>query len=142
MKILSVILSVWNFLKGNQKIFGYYNLKSLIKLKDIKTNDDKLSFFQVIANILEENFEETLDFYEEMKIIKDARKIMMSSIKENINNIEKGKKLLEKQIDITINEDLEGDKFSIKFKKNLEEICFNYEKIKDELFGKYCGIIY
>lgn len=111
-KILSIILSIGNYLnaQSNKKDSYGFKLSSLLKLKEIKSNNDS-NLLEYIVNFVQKDYPNLLTFYDSFKNLSISKKLAYSSIKENISFIRIGITQLDKLIDL-LSKDIDvKDKF-------------------------------
>lgn len=114
-KILSVILSIGNFLNSGQsgnnaRALGF-ELNVLPKLNDIKTTDKKSTLLQYIVETIKTKFPEVLSFSSELVRVKKAACLKTSFIEETIRNLSSSSEMLKSEVENQNVHRLDGDKF-------------------------------
>ncbi|KAJ2557212.1 hypothetical protein EV175_001481 [Coemansia sp. RSA 1933] len=82
-QILEVILSIGNFMNGSGFRGGAFGFKiaSLNKLMDTKAEDNKTTLLHFVALTAEENFEDSLEFLEELKPVDSGCRVSHAEMK-------------------------------------------------------------
>ncbi|KAL9647809.1 hypothetical protein ABK040_015295 [Willaertia magna] len=144
LKLLSIILTIGNFLNGKQKnkiSFGF-KLKSLAKLADTKSGDGKSSLLQYIVKFIanSEKHADVLEFDKELEHIQAATRVMINSLEEDTEEVKKGFDIVKQQIQKAKDDSVEGDKFvekmgpfAEKVENTLKKINEDMEKMKQDL---------
>lgn len=114
-KILSVILSIGNFLNSGQsgnnaRALGF-ELNVLPKLNDIKTTDKKSTLLQYIVETIKTKFPEVLSFSSELVRVKKTACLKTSFIEETIRNLSSSSEMLKSEVENQNVHRLDGDKF-------------------------------
>ncbi|KAJ2521556.1 hypothetical protein H4217_001312, partial [Coemansia sp. RSA 1939] len=82
-QILEVILSIGNFMNGSGFRGGAFGFKiaSLNKLMDTKADDNKTTLLHFVALAAEENFEDSLEFLDELKPVDSGCRVSHAEMK-------------------------------------------------------------
>ncbi|KAL9655075.1 hypothetical protein ABK040_008857 [Willaertia magna] len=98
-ELLTIVLAITNFMnaKSKQKNSYGFHLSSLQKLKDTKTSNSKYGSSYTLMHYVIEYLEKykggkVLTFYDELSTISSAKRVAMSSLKENVNGLKSGMK--------------------------------------------------
>jgi len=99
LKILEIVLAFGNFLnsgttKGNA--IGF-NLRSLEKLQDTKSND-KTNFLNIIVEYIEDHNPDIGNWTKDLANIKSATKVTLESIQDDLKELQAGLKACEQKI--------------------------------------------
>jgi len=111
---LGLVLAFGNFLNGKnvKKVIHGFKIKSLSKLNDTKSSDNKTTLLQYLATHINENYPKLIDLGTVLKSTAKATKFNVATIKDDIKNLKDGLKNVEQQIKIAEAANIEGDKFS------------------------------
>jgi len=132
---LGLVLAFGNFLNGKnvKKVVHGFKIKSLSKLNDTKSSDNKTTLLQYLATHVAEKYPSLIDLFEILKCTPKATKFNISTIKDDIKNLKDGVKNVEQQIKIAEKENIEGDRFSETMSKFLEFSSSKLVTLEEEL---------
>jgi hypothetical protein len=110
---LQIILAIGNFMNDSSKVANTYGfkLKSLTKIKDTKSVDNKTTLMQYIVSYLEAEHPTLLDFLDELKNVDAATRVSYETIDMEMAKIRKGKELVQRELEQAIKANLKDDKF-------------------------------
>ena len=103
-KTLELILSVGNYMNGDSfrgNAFGF-SIDTLTKLGDTKSStNSKISFLHFIAKTIENKLPTCKGILEDLPSLEKAMKISLPAINQEVNEIVKGFKMIENEIQMT-----------------------------------------
>jgi DNA repair exonuclease SbcCD ATPase subunit len=89
---LTVVLAISNFLNAKSRYKQTYGFKlsTLIKMKDTKSGDNKLTLLQYLVQYLDKYYAEDglHEFYSELHNVQRATKVSLNNIKETLGNLQ------------------------------------------------------
>jgi polyhydroxyalkanoate synthesis regulator phasin len=100
-QILQVILAVGNYLNGGTKKGGIYGfkIKSLNKLNETKSTDNKTTLLQYVVSFVEEEYPELLNFKEELTSVEPAARVAFDGLDEEVGKVKQGQKQVESELE-------------------------------------------
>ena len=142
-ELLQVILAVGNFINAKTSnvanTYGF-KVKSLTKIKDTKTNDNKSNLLQYIVTYIDQTKNSLLSFMDELKNVDVATKVLFEAIDLEMAKVKKGKQLIQRELEQAKKANLENDKFIAHAEKfvekhfgEIDKLEQNYQEMSDDL---------
>ncbi|KAJ1960314.1 hypothetical protein GGI12_003874 [Dipsacomyces acuminosporus] len=88
-QVLEVVLSIGNFMNGSGFRGGAFGFKiaSLNRLMDTKADDNKTTLLHFVASTIEDNFEEALEFLDELKPVDAGCRVSYAEMKAEMGEM-------------------------------------------------------
>jgi len=99
-KLLEIVWAFGNFLNSgtNRGNAPGFSIRSLLKIKDIKSNEgNKMNLLNYLVEYIYENNEEILEWTNELKGSKFAKKVSYQTLMEEANELQKKSKILRRK---------------------------------------------
>lgn len=123
-KVLEIVLAFGNYMNnGNRSNASGFKISSLNKIIDTKSSSDtKITLLHYLLEVVEKQFPELLNLNEDLKNVNKAGTVVMKELEVEINQLRKGLKEIEKEIE---------------FHKNRTDSGSNGSKLVSELSNFY-----
>jgi hypothetical protein len=99
--LLQIILAIGNYLNGGTKKGGVYGfkIKSLNKLNDTRSTDNKTTLLQYIVTFIEKDYPGLLNFKEELSSVEPASRVSFDGLDEEVKKLKVGLKQAESELE-------------------------------------------
>lgn len=100
-KILELILLLGNYMNSgskNEAAFGF-EMSFLTKLTSTKDNENKHTLLHYIADVVEKNFPDALNFYEDLRHVDKASRVSLENIQKTMRQMKNSLKNLESDLE-------------------------------------------
>ncbi|XP_055307276.1 protein diaphanous-like, partial [Sitodiplosis mosellana] len=134
-EILSLILTIGNFMNSGHGKASGFDLEVLKKLHDIKSAKHKQTLLHFIVKTIQQKFPELLNFGEEITHVDDAARICFDKINETIQTIVTSSQKLQKELEYGHESKLPEDKF-VEVMKPFSLECDNQVQLLTKMFNE------
>jgi len=112
-EILAVLLAVGNYINGGSNRGGAYGFKiDLIhKLNTINSVDNNSNLGKFLGKVLKSKFPETLAVFEELSILKEAKKVNLKALESEFEEVQNGFNQLKNEIPLNRDSQSAVDRF-------------------------------
>ncbi|XP_056674159.1 disheveled-associated activator of morphogenesis 2 isoform X2 [Monodelphis domestica] len=135
-RLLEVVLAIGNYMNKGQRGGAYgFRVSSLNKIADTKSSIDRnISLLHYLIMILEKNFPDILNIPAELQHLPEAAKVNLSELEKEINNIRKGLRAVEVELEYQKHQKREsGDKFIPIMSDFITVASFSFSELEDQL---------
>ncbi|XP_044531236.1 disheveled-associated activator of morphogenesis 2 [Gracilinanus agilis] len=135
-RLLEVVLAIGNYMNKGQRGGAYgFRVSSLNKIADTKSSIDRnISLLHYLIMILEKNFPDILNMPAELQHLPEAAKVNLSELEKEINNIRKGLRAVEVELEYQKHQKREtGDKFIPIMSDFITVASFSFSELEDQL---------
>ncbi|XP_019740194.1 protein diaphanous homolog 3 isoform X2 [Hippocampus comes] len=129
-RLLELVLLLGNYLNAgsrNAQSFGF-DLSSLCKLKDTKSNDQTTTLLHFLAQICEEEFPDVIKFVEDLQHVDRASRVSAENLEKSLRQMERQLLQLERDLETFSSPDDPSDMFVNKMA--------SFSKVAREQYGK------
>jgi len=121
-KLLEIVLMIGNFLnaKKRNKVIHGFQIKSLSKLRSIKSTDKKMDLLQYIQTFLAEKYPDVDKFADTLENVRYVMDVSIESLADEVAALERQLSTIEKEIEFSKKTPFKND---------------NYEKVMSEFLG-------
>lgn len=130
-KLLELVLLVGNYMNAgsrNAQSLGF-NISFLCKLRDTKSNDQKITLLHFLAELCEERYPDILKFTDELAHVESASKVSAQNLKANLDAMERQVQRLENDLKNFTKEEDVHDKFANKMSSFATHAREQYAKL-------------
>ncbi|XP_051852849.1 disheveled-associated activator of morphogenesis 2 isoform X1 [Antechinus flavipes] len=135
-RLLEVVLAIGNYMNKGQRGGAYgFRVSSLNKIADTKSSIDRnISLLHYLIMVLEKNFPDILNMPTELQHLPEAAKVNLSELEKEINNIRKGLRAVEAELEYQKHQKKESDdKFVPIMSDFITVASFSFSELEDQL---------